>query len=255
MKLAIMQPFVFPYIGYFQAINAVDKYILYDRLNYIKKKWMNRNRILIVNRDPCYFVIPLKEKSSYKKIYQIQLEPSNSWRSKILNQVNYNYKKSPFFSEVFPLIEKVILFETDLLHELNNQSIIETCNYLEIKTIIGADASVYDEIEEKLNYYEDDLPSGYPNIYLYPMVKKIIRVLEICRYEKADHFINAIGGTKLYSKEDFLRNGITLNFIQTKDYRYKQNSDKFFSGLSIIDVLMNCGKEQTRKLLDEYDLI
>jgi hypothetical protein len=88
-----------------------------------------------------------------------------------------------------------------------------------------------------------------------PMIKKVIRVFEICRVENAQHFINAIGGTLLYDKEVFRNNGITLNFVQTNNYKYKQNSDKFFPGLSIIDVLMNCGKENTRKLMDEYTLV
>jgi hypothetical protein len=88
-----------------------------------------------------------------------------------------------------------------------------------------------------------------------PLIKKVIRVFEICRYENAQHFINAIGGTVLYDKDVFIKNGIRLNFVQTNDYQYKQNSDKFFSGLSIIDVLMNCGKEHTQKLLNEYTLV
>ena len=255
MKLGIMQPFFFPYIGYFQAINAVDKYILYDRLNFIKDRWMNRNRILVVNGQPKFFTIPLANKSSYNKIYQIELEDTDYWREKLCRNIMLNYKKSPYFEEIYPIIKKIIFYKTNFLNELNNFCIVELCSYLEIKTIIETNTTQYEKIEEKLDQYENDLEQGYPQYDLTLMQKKVIRVFEICKQENAETFVNAIGGTALYDKKEFKKNGIDVTFVQTNSYTYKQRSDNFFPGLSIIDVLMNCGKEGTQKLLDKCTLI
>ncbi len=255
MKLAIMQPYFFPYIGYYQAISAVDKYILYDNLAYIKEGWMNKNRFLVVKGEPAYFIAEVKKKSSFKKISDIELVENNSWRRKILNSILYHYKKRPFFDEIYPIVERVVKAEVRFLTELNSKSILEVANYLDIKTKITTDTSKYFHLEEKLDNDDLDTPEHFPLIKLNNPIKKVIRVIEICRAEGADTFINAYGGKEIYSKDDFANNDIKLFFIQTNEYSYPQPSKKFYPHLSIIDVLMNCGKEGARKLLDDYTLI
>ncbi|MBI5965708.1 MAG: WbqC family protein [Chloroflexi bacterium] len=255
MKLAIMQPYFFPYLGYYQAIHAVDKYILYDNLTYIKEGWMNRNRYLVVNGDPAYFIVEVKKKSSFSKIRDIQLADNPWWRKKILKSIFYSYKPSPFFDEIYPLVERVLNAEVSFLTELNSKSIIEVCNYLDIKTEINTDTSRYLQLEEKLSNDGLEISARFPSIKLDDPEKKVIRVIEICRKEGAEIFINAIGGRDLYNKEEFESSGIKLLFIQTNPYSYKQPSKIFYPHLSIIDVLMNCGKDTTKKLLNEYTLL
>lgn len=254
MKLGIMQPYFFPYLGYFQGIHAVDKYILYDNLNFKKEAWMNRNRYLLKNGVSTYFHAPLKKKSSYKKIHEIELVDDDRWKKKFLNSLFLNYKKATCFNQAYPIIEDVLNFKTNKLNELNSLSIISICNYLNIPTEITADSSKYDEIEVKLqdrNLHRYD----YQEINLVDWQPKILRIIEICRKENAGVFINSIGGIKLYSKDLFKLNAIDLKFIKPKPIAYKQYEKDFVANLSIIDVIMFNSIEKIRELLNQYELI
>ena len=108
MKLAIMQPYFLPYIGYFQAIHAVDKYILYDNLTFIKDAWMNRNRLMLSNGAITTFSVPIIAKSSNTMIADIRIDNSQKWAEKLLKTIFLNYKKAPFFDEIFPIFEKLL---------------------------------------------------------------------------------------------------------------------------------------------------
>jgi hypothetical protein len=254
MKLAIMQPYFFPYVGYFQAINAVDKYILYDDLNFIKGGWINRNRFLLKNGNPCFFQVTVKEKSSYKKISSIELTDNHQWKKKILHSLVLNYRKAKYFEEVYDLVEKVINYPTDRLSELNYQSIKHVCDYLGIKTELSTDCVKHHDLEKKLsadNIGEKD----FPNLIIKDWQPKVIRVLEICRMEKADIFVNAIGGAELYSREAFLKNGVDLKFVKTKKIKYKQFNNDFVPDLSILDVMMFNSKKEIKKILNQFELI
>jgi hypothetical protein len=254
MKLAIMQPYFFPYLGYYQAISAVDKYLLYDNLAYIKGGWVNRNRLLVVNSEPVFIIVPVKDRSSFRKISEVELADQKPWRRKLLNSIFLNYKKASFFEEVYPLVEGVIRSEVKLLTELNARSVIEVSRYLDIQTEIATDISKYFELEEKLATDELALAERFPSLALRNPEKRVIRVIEICRAEGADTFVNAIGGRELYDKEEFARHNIQLFFLQTDEYCYQQTTETFHAHLSIIDVLMNCGKERTKELLKQYRL-
>lgn len=254
MKLGIMQPYFFPYIGYFQLINAVDKFILYDNLNFIKEKWINRNRLLVINGKPIFFRIPLKEKSSFSKIRDIRIDNDQKWKKKLLNQFYCNYRRSLFFDEVFPIIEKSIEKDIQFLTDINCYTIQLIAEFLDISTEIVIDTSNYELLEMELSKSDSEIKS----FYLFEqklMDIKSIRVICICKNEQADTFINAIGGQKLYDKQKFATNGIQLFFVNTLPYSYKQNSAEFIQDLSILDVMMNCGKEGTKNLLSNYVLI
>src|SRR5664280_1221353 len=106
MKLGIMQPYLFPFIGYFQLINAVDKFIIFDDVNYINKGWINRNRILL-NGKEFLFSIPLENASQNKLINEINLFDNFRWKGKLLKTINAAYKKAPMFNEVYPILEKI----------------------------------------------------------------------------------------------------------------------------------------------------
>jgi hypothetical protein len=254
MKLAIMQPYFFPYIGYFQLINAVDKYILYDNVNFIKKAWLNRNRHLLINNNSSYFYVPLKEKSSFKKIHEIELLDDDKWKRQIIKSIFFNYKKAKYFNDVYPLIEYVINYPTNKLTELNFQSIKSVCDYLNIKTELTVDNIKYYELEKRLTAKNLD-EKNFPDLKLLDWQHKIVRIIEICRMEKAKIFINAIGGLELYSKDIFLKNGIDLKFIKTKKIKYKQFDNEFVPDLSIIDVMMFNSPDEIRRLLNEYEFV
>ena len=255
MKLAIMQPYFFPYLGYFQAIKAVDKYILYENLDYITEGWMHRNRILVKNQNPIYINANIIGKSSNKKINEIELVQNNVWKKKLLNSINLNYRGSAYFHEIFCLIEQLVKTESKFLLEYNANIIKEVCLFLEIKTSIISDNKHYLQLETNLNSIDSGDYSQFPDLLITKPIKKVARVIEICKIERANNFINAIGGKELYDKNEFKKYNIDLYFVETKTYSYKQFSNKFHHHLSIIDVLMHNGKEGTKKLLENYILI
>jgi hypothetical protein len=232
MKLAIMQPYLFPYIGYFQLINAVDRFVLYDDVNYINKGWINRNQIL-VNDQAHMFTIPLREASQNKKINEIEVSNEKVWREKLLKTVAMTYKKAPLYRDVFPLIESILSFEKSNLSEFIHNSIIQLCKYLGIATTI--------------------IPTS--SIYANQGLKGQSRIIDICDLEKANIYINPTNGRSLYQQPEFLLKGIDLKFIRTRNIAYRQYSDiAFVPYLSIIDVLMFNHNENLKKILTEYDL-
>ena len=253
MKLGIMQPYFFPYIGYFQLINAVDEFLVYDNVNFIKKGWINRNNILI-NGNPHLINVPLKSKSSFVKIKDIEIDDSLKWRKKVLSDLSVNYKRAKCFNEVYPIIEKTINFNTTKITEINFQSIKNVCDYLEINTKLSNDIFRFENLEEKLRAPVID-KLMFPNINLNHYEHKVVRVLEICKIKNAKSYFNPIGGTELYSKDEFLMNDIDLKFIKAREITYPQFGNKFVPFLSIIDVLMFNSKDEIKNLLNEFDLI
>lgn len=252
MKLAIMQPYFFPYLGYFQLIKAVDKFILYENISFRKNTWMTRNRILIKNSNPYYINIPVSLKSSNKRIYEIKIANDKNWKERLLKKIVFNYKHSYYFQEVFPILEKVISIETESLHTYNCLSICRLADILGINTKIQFNNYNYLELENYLHlkYLTNDVNETY-NI----SERKIERAILITIQEQATTFINAIGGKELYLKEDFSEHNIDLYFLKTNEYDYKQFSNTFYKDLSIIDVLLNCGIEKTKDLLNNFELI
>lgn len=254
MKLAVMQPYFFPYIGYFQAINLVDEYILYDNLNFSKGANIYRNKYLTHAGDVLFFNVPIEKKSAFKKINEVTISDDPTWRRKMLLDFRINYKNAPYFESIYPLLEKVIQYPTNKLSELNYQSIKSVCDYLGIKTVVSNKLSLFQGLEEKLSSTSIDA-SGFPEYSLKNWEKKVVRVLEICKLKNADTYINAIGGMELYSKEEFAANGITLKFVKTNPLSYKQFQNEFVPNMSIIDVLMFNSIDETNRLLHQCELI
>ena len=244
MKLAIMQPYFMPYIGYFQAMAAVDKYLLYDKVAFIKKGWINRNRIYIQNVGTQFITIPLKNKSSFTNILDVHIDNTTDWRSKMLNLIYYNYKRSLFFDVVYPLMENSIKQSSELISEYNFVVLNQIATFLDINTPIELCTDpMYEGIEQQLATYDDSL------------LRKYDRIKFICQANNADNYINPIGGQELYDKQIFAQQGITLNFVQTQVIPYPQLAPEFIPNLSIIDVLMHNGKAGTKQLLNAYTLI
>lgn len=233
MKLGIMQPYFFPYIGYFQLINSVDIFVIYDDVNYIKQGWVNRNNLLI-NKQKHLFTLPLDNPSSFSKINEIDVNPKffDKWRSKFLQSIEQSYKKAPYFEPVFAIIKDTLFSGKTKIAELSTVSITLIAKYLEMDTEIRPSSTMYQ------------------NNHL----KAQDRVIDICKRENATRYSNPIGGKDLYSKTKFNEHGIDLKIITSNPITYKQFGNEFVSGLSIIDVLMFNSVEETKKLLKEFEL-
>ncbi len=229
MKLGIMQPYFFPYIGYFQLINAVDLFVLYDDVNYIKQGWINRNYILLKGARHL-ISLELRDCSSFKHINQIMVGFN---RHKMIKSIYQAYTKAPYFKAVFPIIEDCLLQEEQNLATFVGYSIQAVASYLKIKTSFV--------LSSEIN--KDSSLRGQS------------KVMSICNLLSASQYINSIGGTELYSKKTFEKANIELHFLRTRNVSYKQfNSAEFVPNLSIIDMLMFCPVADIQSFMEEYEL-
>jgi hypothetical protein len=232
MKLvAIMQPYFFPYIGYFQLIHAVNTFIVYDNIQYTKKGWINRNRFLRNGTDET-FSIPLRKAPDGLHVVD-RVIASDFKKDKLLNQLREAYRRAPYFESTFPIIEESVMqSETNLFHFIRN-SIGCTCKYLGIETEIIASSAI--PIDHSLRAEE--------------------KVIAICKAVNASKYINAIGGTALYAKENFRAAGLDIEFLKSRPFEYKQFEDDFVPWLSIVDVMMfNSAKDIRSYLVAGYEL-
>jgi hypothetical protein len=233
MTIAIMQPYFFPYIGYFQLINAVDQFVIYDDIEYTKKGWINRNRILLNGADHL-FSIPLKNDSDYLSIDKRSLaENYPEHKKKITGQLISAYSKSPEFKNIFPLIEDCMNYPDSNLFSFIFYSLKKTCGYLDIKTGF--------------------IRSSTLNID--PSLKGEEKVLAINKRLNSSIYVNAIGGQELYSKERFSDNNLELKFIKTTPIVYPQFKNEFVPNLSIIDVMMFNPKEKVQEYLRSFYIL
>ncbi len=231
MKLGIMQPYFFPYIGYWQLMNAVDKYVIYDDVNYIKGGWINRNRIL-VNRQPKYFNVPMIGASPYKLINEIEVNNDPRIIAKNLRVIENSYKKAPYYQEAYFVIDKILnCTEKNLASYLIN-SLQIICSYLDIKTEVVVSSSLKKDCS----------------------LKGQDKVISICKLLGATEYYNAIGGRELYFFSTFEKEKIKLKFLETNKIVYEQFNNNFYPNLSIIDVMMFNDKETVKKMLGEYQL-
>lgn len=226
-----MQPYFCAYIGYYQLINLVDKFVIYDNIEYTKKGWFNRNRILLNGKDTL-FTIPIKKDIDFLNVNERYLcGESLRERKSILSRISNSYRKAPHFAVIYEFTEKLFLYENSNLFDFNYFSVKEICSLLGIDTEIIVSSTM--NVDFKLKAQD--------------------KVLAQCKELGTDTYVNPIGGKTLYSKEIFRENHIDLRFLRTRPMEYLQFSNKFISSLSIIDVLMFNGIEKTRLLLDEYD--
>lgn len=232
MKIAIMQPYLFPFIGYFQLINAVDKFIILDDVSYIMRGWINRNRILVNGKDH-FITIPLKQASQNKAINDTFISDDNKWQSKLLKSIEFAYKRAPQFNNVFPLFENIIQNPERNISIFIYHTLLNLTQFLGIQTQIIASSTIYNVKHLKAQE----------------------RIIDICLKEKAVQYINSWGGIDLYSNEQFRRYQIDLRFLKTLPFEYKQFSGEFKPSLSIIDVMMFVEKKEILFALNNYDLV
>ena len=221
MKLAIMQPYLFPYLGYFSLLGSVDRFVFYDDVDFIKSGWINRNR-LYLSGDVRYFTIPLLGASSNLKINEIKVQPVKVWQRKIVQSIRQSYSKAPYFKQTIDLVEDVFSVGCDNISEYATHSVMKTTERLGLNVDFVKSSSVYNNQE----------------------LSGVARVVDICLKERACEYLNLPGGQELYKESDFSRNGIKLGFVEAEIKSYPQFDRAFAPGLSIIDVLMfNCVAE------------
>jgi len=234
MKLAVMQPYLFPYLGYFQLLGAVDHFVVYDDVAFIKRGWINRNRILVGGK-PHLFSVPLSDASCFKPIHETEVDRQGyaRWLRKFLMTVERSYARAPLYTPVRRLIDAVFEGFEGSIAELARRSIVRTAEYLGLSTAIVATSR------------------GYGNGAL----KGRDRLIDIARRDGADTYVNAIGGRELYAQEDFAAEGIGLLFLKPRPVRYPQWGEAFVPSLSVIDAMMFNAPARIGELLLEFDLV
>ena len=228
MNVGIMQPYLLPYIGYFQLIAAVDQFVVYDNIKYTKKGWINRNRFLVNGKD-CLFTVPLRAASDAAAVVDRHLatdfQPKN-----LLNRFEGAYSKSPYFNQTFPILEKIFRYAASNLFEFNLHSIDVVSRHLGIETTLITSSSI--ACNHQLAGQD--------------------RVIDICRALAGTAYINLPGGLSLYSAAEFRKHDIDLRFLRSKPLQYQQFQSAFVSDLSIVDVLMFNPLPEVKRLLLEH---
>ena len=236
MKIAIMQPYFFPYIGYYQLINAVDVFVVYDNIKYTKKGWINRNRFILNGKEKL-FTVPIKSASNALNINQRYVSDDYlKEMKKTLLQIKNSYCKTKFFDEIYPVLEKT--FVPDIAYHQNNLfdiiyfSLHLICDLLEInnRMIISSELDINHNLKSER------------------------KIIAISKKMGASSYINPIGGKSLYRPKIFEKNKISLKFLETNNIIYRQFSDDFIPNLSIIDVLMFNGIKKTNDMLNQFKL-
>ena len=227
-----MQPYLFPYIGYFQLINAVDQFVIHDDVQYTKGGWINRNRILF-NGKEYLFTLSVKKNSSCKNINRrFFSDKFESQKKKLLEILKQAYKKAPYFKESNNLINEIFSFKDLNVSNMNMYSLKKICQYLDIITPFVLSS----ELKKNNNLKGEE------------------RVININQVMEATHYINPIGGAELYQKKKFSVKGIELFFLKPDEIYYRQFENRFTPWLSIIDLCMFNSKSKIRTFLNAYKL-
>ena len=233
MKLAIMQPYLFPYIGYWQLIGCVDKFVVYDDVNYIVRGWINRNNIL-VQGEPRLLTLSLSKPSRNKLINEIEI--AEGAKREFLHQIECNYRKAPQFPQVFPLLESILGNPENNIAKFIRASLESVSRYLHLET----EFLMSSEIPKDNSLRGDD------------------KIAHICGLLGAETYINPYGGMEIYHEEKFLSKNIRLLFLKPRleMIHYEQFRNEFANGLSIVDLMMfNEADVIHRKFLPLFQLI
>lgn len=234
-KLAIMQPYFFPYVGYFSLMHYADAFILFDTVEYDRKGWMNRNRILKPGGEDWQYIRAGIKKPHYKAlINDVKLVHGEEWKNKLIRQLEHYKKIAPYYEETMDLIRESLPMRATTLTELNRNSLVLMKDYLNIECPI----SVFSEMN--IDIPEAEHPGQW--------------ALLICDALKVREYVNPIGGKSIFRKEEFSEKGIKIGFIKNGLSEYNQKNSQFIEGLSIIDILMFNSKEQAIRLIKDYEV-
>ena len=232
MILAGNQPYFLPYLGYWQLIHLADLFLLADDYDYIRHKWINRNRILLAGQ-PYNLRVEVAHNPSSRLIMDKQIAMKPYWLEDKLQTVKKAYYKAPFLTEGYALAERILTYPERNLALFLEHSIREVCAYLGITTPFC---------------HSSDLPGN-------SRFKCEERIYDFCDRLGADTYVNLPGGQALYDFGEFARRGIRLRFIQPILKPYPQFGAPFVERLSILDAIMFNSREQLHEMLDDYTFI
>lgn len=232
-SLAVMQPYFFPYLGYFHLIAAVDRFVIYDDVAFIKRGWIHRNRILL-NGEPYRFSIPLHEASQFTPISEVPLSASEypRWKEKFLKTLEHAYRQAPFYASTRSLVAEVLDTPGNTIRDLAVASILAVTRLLQLPTSIVESSRVYENAE----------------------LRAAERLIDICLREGATLYVNSPGGRELYTADTFRARGIELRFLESRLPEYPQLGNPFVPGLSIIDLLMFNPPEALQDMVRQFQL-
>ena len=233
MKIAIMQPYLFPYIGYFSLIKNTDYFVFFDTPQYIRKGWINRNRILSTNGDVTYFTVPIQKADRNTPINKSVISYNYDWKVKILGQLNI-YKKAPNYDKVINLVNDVFNTDTMLISDLAIKSIVKTCEYLDI--------DIKYDIFSKMNLALPEVKE--PDEWALYITKEL----------GYNTYINPPGGMSFFNREKYQINDVDLQFLVQEIIPYRQNREVFIPALSMIDVMMFCSCNEINEMLCDYKI-
>lgn len=233
--LAIMQPYFFPYLGYWQLIAASDIFVLNDDVQYIRHGWINRNQILRPDNGWTYMVVPLHRSACDTRIRDMRIDDSQPWRERIRGQLAAAYRKAPHFRLVMELVDTALDTRTSHIADLNAAIIGLVCHELGLSARLRVQSSGgfdYTNIREAGDWS-----------------------LEVGHQIGARTYINPIGGAALYRADRFQACNMELNFLKMDERVYDQQRADFESSLSIIDVLMFTGIDGVKERLKACQII
>lgn len=235
MKLGIMQPYFFPYLGYYSIINYTDFLILFDSVQYIRHGWINRNRILKPETGWQYIIVPLEKHSRETLIKEIKISNNSDWKNKILRQLEHYKKQAPFFLDTMHLLNDIFQFEANDITQFNLHILKKTCEYINIPFNFRIFSDMNMDLEEIEN----------PGDWAY-CISMNLGVKE---------YINSPGGENMFDKKRFDIAGIKLKFLELESVEYNQRRESFEPDLSIIDVLMFNNPDEIIKLVNRYQFL
>ncbi|MBB6681546.1 WbqC family protein [Aequorivita sp. 609] len=233
-KIGIMQPYFLPYIGYFQLMEMVDEFVIYDNIEFSKASWIRRNRMLQNGKD-AYFTLPIKKDSDFLDVDQRYLvENFDKEAGRLLRRIEANYSKAPYFNDFFPVVEKIICYEERNLFDYILNSVYCIKDFLNIETPI----KVFSKLGKDVH-----------------LLRAQDKVIGVCKALQATHYINSLGGKNLYDPESFEKENLELFFFRTSQIEYSQFENDFIPFLSIMDVCMFNDVSQVSEFLNHYEII
>lgn len=237
-KIGIMQPYFFPYLGYFSLIKHTDEFILFDSVQFIRHGWIERNRILKPNEGWQYIAVPLQKHNLSTIIQDIKINNNEDWRTKIFAQLEHYKKKSPFYNETIDVVKKALSLPPTSITELNFQILQTVCEYLDIPFNCQIFSKMDLQIEPALDADE--------------------WALNICKaLGYIDEYWNPPGGMEFFDRSKYEQAGIKLVFQKPilEFYSQRRGPENFENGLSIIDIMMFNSPEKINEMLDQYELL
>ena len=235
MKLGIMQPYFFPYLGYFSLIKHSDRFVLLDVVQFIRHGWIERNRILKLAEGWQYIQVPLVKHARETPINEVRIRVDDPWQDRILRQLQHYKKRAPYYKEVISFLQKAFSYKSDNIADLDAHLLGDTCQYIGIPF----KREVFSEMRLAIE------PVTAPDEW----------ALNICRALAADTYINPPGGIEFFDRNKYAQAGIMLQFLKVNLKPYNQRRGSFEEGLSILDVMMFNTPQEIHSMLNDFHVL